>query len=217
MDLLIITHTAEHRPEALARCQASVASMLPEGARHIVMIVPGVEFLVPARMAAIYTNPGKLVCFVDDDDIVINDSLRICKAAHEANDVGFVFTDEQMTRKLDGKTLANNSGVRTYEDLLDNPRRFHHLTMYRTDYVPKYHLGLHEEQSGTGIEFLLKAGAGLSHGALHVPIIGYDWTLDPTSLSAPKSKKPKFDHLLHEAFSLEGNRTGPVPTYEVPA
>lgn len=206
MKLAVVTFTNHSRPELLARCKRTVARWLPEDAEHVIVELDGFDNFGQARKDAL--NLAPVVCFVDDDDEVVNDSLRLCRDALLRHDAGFAFTDEKIIVQHTGASSVRD-GRRTYEELFTDPWKFHHLTMYRTAYVPD----LPTAGIVSGSEWLLKVGAGMTHGAVHVPVVGYNWWRYKASMLRKKTGKT-YTEVQALADSYKGMKSGLVPQYK---
>lgn len=168
-DIAIVTHTLHRSPWA-GEAMQSVLRNMPDNAIHVVE--DGSRGLETVRPMALRKAP--FVCFVDDDDIVVNDSIRLTYAALEAYpEAGVAFTSEVMIDEA-GHVLRHNNNPVTYQDVANMPTAIHGLAMIRTRCVNP-EAAAFARAYGAGIDWLTVASAALEHGAIHVPIIGYHW------------------------------------------
>lgn len=132
---------------------------------------------------------GEVICWVDDDDYVMNDAIPRCKRALEQIDAGIAFTNEKIAHDLAKRD------VRMYSDVATIPSAIHHLAMFRTALMNQC---VHEDylEVGAGLEWLMKGYVALKHNAVHVPIDGYFWTQSPQQ----HSKTPKWINDYSEKF-----------------
>ena len=194
--------TKGNRPMLLERCKKSVNDMLPADAEHIILPCDSKKEWPKIRIDALKLAP--YVCFVDDDDVVVNNSIPICLRAMEENDVGVVFTDEALA-DLNGNITSIRAGVRRYDDNIDTPWSVHHLSVIQSNAVVDNLDHLLDQIDG--VEWFIRSSAMKSKGALHVPIIGYKWThhKDQASKHYPQFFKRTFDIC----------RSGPIPQYAI--
>ncbi len=208
--LAVITFSMPDRVQELERCKASVQRAI-EGLDAVHVILPAVK---PAQFMQARLDSFKLgyefIAIVDDDDLVHPDAIRQCLFALEASAAGVAFTDERLVRP-DGSVLAERTGARKYEDLFSTPWRFHHLTVYRCSALPKIELGKVAEKVG-GIEWLTIAGCALTNGAVHIPQIGYDWTMHARQLHLGVHQD--IEAVKAIAAPWVGTFTGDVPQYK---
>lgn len=174
--LTVSTLTNFSRTDMLDRMQQSVALALPGGAKHLITHCAG--NYAETRMAAMLDS--EYVAIVDDDDTISADSLQLCMQALDKSGAGVAFTDEVVV-DVNGVKLGVTNSKRTYFGATLHPRAIHHLCVIKREAVNKYALELHNK-FGIGIDWFIKAGAALTHGAIHVPIEGYFWTQHPNQM-----------------------------------
>jgi hypothetical protein len=175
----------------LDQCNASVAAALPLDANHIEQ--PMVKDYTEERFEALRSFP--YVGFVDDDDTIEPDTIRACIDALDSTDAGIAFTlqrnvDEEGTELFIQRPAAN------YLDIAMHPQALHHFALIRRSAVDDEPL-LAARQIGIGIDWLMKARAALTHGAVHVPMVGYNWRVYPGQDSEQKAAT-----FLHKVSSL---------------
>lgn len=168
--LTVVTLTRNERPELLARCKESVRAAMPPGGTHCV--IECLDDFANARFAA--SQLDEFVAFVDDDDTIHPESLRLCLSALRSTGVGLAVTNEIMV-DIQGKMIQHFRGEKRYGAISVHPRTVHHLCMFRSGAVDRKALDL-DSQFGIGIDWFIKASAALQYGAVHVPIDGYSWT-----------------------------------------
>lgn len=183
--LTVVTHTRGDRPELLRQCCASVEEHLPAGAQHKVIKLDSGNDLytwASARLDSLLLD--EVVAYVDDDDYLVNDSLRVAYEAMCATKAGLVFTGERMV-DLHGKSMYDSDIVapKFSSSIACHPNVAHHLCLIRTDCVASQ-CWTHTRDYGPAIEWMIKGSAALSSGsAVFVPLIGYCWRQHPSSLS----------------------------------
>jgi len=176
MSLTVVTHTAGNRSDLLARCVHSVESQLPIGAKH--RIIQTTDFAA-ARIASL--DLDEIIVFVDDDDLVVNDSLNVCASLLASNDVGMVFTREQEI-DLNGNHIVTNCRASvTYQSIATSHSVVHHLAMFRPQYVVETRKIWKQHQNA--VCWMIKAEAAIKGGALYVPFVGYQWTRHADGMS----------------------------------
>jgi hypothetical protein len=84
------------------------------------------------------------------------------------------FTDEEEIDEAGQRVRDGLRRRRTLMDLAMHPRCVHHLAMFRPAYTPPEALAL-ADRCGRGLDWLLRAAAGLRGGAVRVPMLGYQW------------------------------------------
>jgi len=175
LSLTVVTHTNSRHPRDASACLASVQAALIERCRHVVIpLDTDLDGFIAARYAAMQLD--EVVAFVDDDDTIAPDALRLCLAALEGNSLGVAFTD-CMVQCADG-IARQGLACPTYNELLRYPAAMHHLVAVRSEYVTARSLAL-AQQHGCGIEWIMKAEAALTQGAVHIPYIGYYYVKHP--------------------------------------
>jgi len=168
MGLTVVTHTRGNRPEYLRRCQESVAADLPAGATHLVIHT---EELMAARWHALTLDD--VVCFVDDDDIVVNSSVSRCYQLLQQQDLGLVYTGEAET-DAEGNVVSEHVPVpMPVAGITLGPRVVHHLAMFRTAAVRDECWDLYR-RFNAGLEWFMRVSAAAS-GIACIPIVGYHW------------------------------------------
>ncbi len=121
-----------------------------------------------------------IIVFVDDDDYISKESLSLCVAAMADNDVGLAYTRERVLRN-DGFHCLNYL-CRNYEDIYRSPSAIHHMAAVRSSAVTERSLAL-AAKWGCGIEWIMKAEAALTQGAIHIPHTGYFYVQHPGQVS----------------------------------
>lgn len=171
--LTVVTHTYNRSSKQLERCVDSVENALPKNANHVVIDVPHDDrAFQQARIDAMKLND--MVAFVDDDDYIHPDSLRLCTDALLDTECGIAFTREIIQR--DGAKGRSRIKEFKYDLLSSSVRYVHHLTMYNTKHISSLATELNTRFNlYIGIEWVLKYDAAHRAGAIHVPIDGYYW------------------------------------------
>ena len=199
LNVVVVTHTTGNRLIELDRCKRSVEEQLEKGDSHQVIQTMG---LMKARWDSL--RLANYIAWVDDDDYIMNDSLRLCKQAIEEHDVGIAFTNESL---YEG---AVHRAPRFYSDVATTPSAIHHLCLLKTSLIPES-VWRDYEQIGMGLEWLIKGYLALKHGAIHVPIDGYHWTQHADQHSKSKEKwidpyNKVFSQLQKTLVSYAGDR-----------
>ncbi|MBS0330792.1 MAG: hypothetical protein JSR30_13125 [Proteobacteria bacterium] len=173
MDVRVVTVTA--RPENLwfGEMLASVAEGLPKGVQHIIVHSEGGAGAWNRDLWAACQG-ADAVAVVDDDDRVLPGAIEACLTALRATRAGLAFTDEEEIDEAGQRVRDGLRRRRTLMDLAMHPRCVHHLAMFRPAYTPPEALAL-ADRCGRGLDWLLRAAAGLRGGAVRVPMLGYQW------------------------------------------
>lgn len=198
MSLAVVTFTRGDRKDLLEECKQSVQACIPSDGTHHVIHVPNPESWNRARMKAI--DLAEFVCFVDDDDLVVNNSLTLCYNVIKNSSVGLVFTDEALTNERGG-ILKVREGPRFYEDVTKQPERIHHLSILRNCDV-SFPIG---PVSHGNLDWFLRTSAIRTSGAIHVPMIGYHWRQHPNQMSSVRG--------FTKRVLLDVQRTGVIPAH----
>ena len=170
MALTVVTHTSQAYGRDITRCVQSVNAALVDDCRHVVFELPGDnESYIQGRYDAM--KLGGWVAFVDDDDWIPPNVLKHCMAAIKANsDVGVVFT--RCVQLLPDGSKSLEQECHGYIDVAIRPTALHNIACINTARVTPRALAL-AKQHGCGIDWTMKAEAALTHGAVHVPTVGY--------------------------------------------
>lgn len=173
MKLRIVTVTSRPANPWLAEALESVRLTMPADAEHVVVHSDGTPAAWNSDLWAACAGT-EAVAIVDDDDRVTRGALASCVHALESTGVGLAFTDEDEIDEC-GHHLRN--GLRRSRYLMDlamHPRSIHHLAVFRPALVPHAALDL-AQRCGRGLDWLMRAAAGLRGGAVRVPMVGYQW------------------------------------------
>lgn len=173
MNLRIVTVTHRQWNPWMAEAIESVRSSMPPCAEHVLVQSDGTAARWNSDLWDACAD-AQAVAIVDDDDRVLPGALASCVNAMLATGAGLAFTDEEEIDEH-GRHLCD--GLRRSRSLMDlamHPRCVHHLAVFRPALVPKAALDL-AQQCGRGLDWLMRAAAGLRGGAVRVPMIGYQW------------------------------------------
>ncbi len=173
MKLRIVTVTSRPANPWLAEALESVRSTMPADAEHLVVRSAGTPAAWNSDLWAACAG-AEAVAVVDDDDRVTPGALTSCVRALENTGVGLAFTDEE---EIDEHGQHLRDGLRRGRCLMDlamHPRCIHHLAVFRPALVPHTALEL-AQRCERGLDWLMRAAAGLRGGAVRVPVIGYQW------------------------------------------
>lgn len=211
--LRVITHTQGKRPDLLDRCIKSVQQALPSGAEHVIIHTSSYLEWAESRVDSIISS--ELACFVDDDDEIHPDSLRLCLEALQGTNLGVACTNEVVVisdgheQRIDKK--------KTYQGVASSPREVHHLCVIRGEAVDPNIKQEIRRLGGMGVDWLIKASACLQHGDVHVPIDGYRWYMSADSDMV--RIRPKYNFMMPKILELTSQwagRTGYLKTYNIP-
>jgi hypothetical protein len=170
--ITVLTHTRHDRPDLLERCVNSVQAALPLGGRHLIVEKQKYDDWVHSRVHD--AKEHDLVAFVDDDDFIPPDALRICLDAIQSTGLGAAVTNE-VEVDLSGKTIQRAFGDRAYHHAAIHPRVVHHLCVLRGNLIDERAIELHK-RFGVGIDWFIRQSVVQQHGCVQVPIDGYFWT-----------------------------------------
>lgn len=207
-----MTLTRFDRPQWLEECKQSVQSALPEDARHIVMRHERGSNFQFKRWAHTYHADADFVAWVDDDDRVCNDALRLCVQALQETGAGVAFTHEARIDEH-GAEISRTTHPRTYRDVAMHPRCLHHLAVMRRECLDPVVFD-QAERIGIGIDWLMRAWCALKHGAVQVPVIGYEWRRHSEATSRTPEWAAAYEAampLLREVTLSLMTRNAPIP------
>ena len=180
--LTLVTHTQGSRPELLSRCIESVEKQLIPGVRHVVIQT---EEILKARWEA--KELDEYIAFIDDDDIIVADVIAVAVAAINKHKPGLVFSDQARVDETGKIISASSQRQIKYHHIGMHPGVAHHLVVMRTSVLDEADK-LHKKYSGTNqhgtLEWLMKGEAAMKGGAVHLPMIGYHWTMHPMNHSS---------------------------------
>lgn len=215
MSLAIVTLTRGQRPAWLLDCARSVRENKPANSVHIVSTCTG-DFQ-RRRFETTVNNDAKYVAWVDDDDMVVGDALARCVEALETTGVGLAFTREgrMNAEGVPGKPREVRQVTR--RDIAMHPRSAHHLAVVRKSCLAPILLE-QAEHIGTGIDWLMRAYAGLIHGAVQVPMVGYLWRAHPGQESSTGDWNARYEQAMPTLRMITkgwmGAMDAPVPLFE---
>lgn len=215
MSLTVITHTCKSWNRDITKCLDSVKEALPKNAKHLIIELDkddSYEKFQEARFNSIKFD--EVVVFVDDDDYISKDSLKLCLQALEETGAGLAFTDEVIIG-LNGKEQHNSRHV-NYDMIKCSPQVIHHMSMMRTSAVGSRSIELARKHK-CGIEWIMKADAA-SKGAIHVPIDGYFWVQHREQYSKTLKWQEAFRnniHLIGKELSNWNTLTGKIPSWSL--
>jgi len=202
LKLTVITHTRlAQYTKWVEESVKSVTDNLPPNSTHKIEVIGDLSITDFMTARANSLPESGYFCFVDDDDLVVNDSLRKCVEALDKSGAGCAFTAQAFIDH-DGQ-IIHSQKIRpiNYFEASVHPQVIHHLCVMRRDAVDidlcmkLYH------KYNAGLEWIMKASTALQHGAIQVPIIGYHWRQHPTS----NSKKSEFTSNYHGSIGKIGN------------
>lgn len=207
--LSVITHSSGDRPAFLERCKTSVNAGLKPGMIH--RVIPGFSSWSQRYLDS---QCDEFVAFVDDDDTIHPEALDRCLKAIIATGAGVAFTDEMLV-KPDLSVIQASTGLKKYDAVRVLPRAIHHLTVMRSSAIDPRCVDLHEK-IGCGIDWFMNASAALVHGAVHVPMYGYYWTIHESSHTAKDAEffRKNMRLMTNNIEALWGKRRGHIPVWK---
>jgi len=177
--LTAITFTAGNRMPWLRQCSESIADQRFEGLQHIVVDCHLKSDWLGLRLKVLEFD--QFVAFVDDEDIVMNNSLALCLRALEETGCGVAFTRQRLM-SVDGMMGRVHGDLpATHADIVRMPQGIHHLAVMRREALDmdQLHDVAKTLAHGAGIDWAIRANAAAHGGAVHVPIVGYGWRSHP--------------------------------------
>lgn len=191
MKLTVSTLTAGNRAHWLDECRESVRTGLPQGAEHVVHTIPvGADFQLERWAATMAAGDG-YVAWVDDDDLVTPDALRMCVQALDETGAGIAFTHEDRIDEFGAPVPSSPQRPISRRDVAMHPRQLHHLAVIRLQCLDPEVLRIAVE-IGIGIEWLMRAWCALKHGAIQVPLVGYHWRQHDTQESRTRQWNDRY-------------------------
>ena len=192
LGLTVVTHTTNRRRSDINRCTESIKNALPINAKHVIIECNECfDTFLFCRYNALKLDD--VVIFVDDDDYISKDSLRLCMDALNANDVGIAFTYE-IKVMTNGNHWRNTPPI-NHSEICNHPETIHHMVAYRTKYISERSLNL-ALKYGVGIEWTMSVCAALSAGAIFVPVDGYYWVQHNAQFHKDPNIQEKFKNSL---------------------
>ena len=177
MSVAVVTFSRNKWPHWTRLACESVRAALPDGAVHY--ILDGSSDWQRHKFESL--NLAQYVAWVDDDDEVSQDAIRLCVEALERHGTGLAFTSEGWMDEDGRKQDARVRPVSVW-DACSHPGAIHHLAVFRRGAVDEEALQA-ALQFGVGIDWLARARAMCLHGAVQVPIVGYWWRRHSAGLS----------------------------------
>lgn len=145
-------------------------SSIPYGVDHAV-IAPGSDFR-GGRWDGLHLD--QFVGALDDDDRMVGNPVELCMKALKETGAGIAFTYEA---RIDGSgnLIKVDRPNLTTMDVAMHPGSLHHFALMRRECISdglyemslKFHAG--------SIDWLTKSWVALKHGAVQVPVVGYEW------------------------------------------
>ena len=221
MTLAVVTHyNPEKKSQWFDEMLDSVAKNLPRDATHHLIPCRSTEEFNRMRWEAL--SLAEYVCFVDDDDIVINDSINRClKVIQDNPDVGVVFTDEKYIDEMgeEIESIHEKDRSTSYYTASQSAQTIHHLAMIRTSKVDWTARRIDEQLGSVCSCWLIKAGTAIKSAAIHLPFQGYEWRHHTSQISKGAvwneaySKKIK---VIRTYLSSQITYGGTIPQLPVP-
>jgi hypothetical protein len=148
------------------------------GSKHIVVETPTPQAWAQSRME--HACSHEFVTFVDDDDFIAEDSLKLSFDAIIGSGMGSSIVNETQV-DIEGKIIRETTGIRRYELATIHPQVVHNLCVIRGALADPRALELHNK-FGMGIDWFIRQSVVQRYGCIAVPIQGYFWTQHPTSM-----------------------------------
>lgn len=183
----------------LDRCTQSVAracARLP-GSKHIILETPTRELWARSRIEE--AQKHEFVTFVDDDDFIAEDSLRLSYEAIMQTGLGSSIVNETQV-DVDGNTIRETTGVRTYELAALHPQVVHNLCVVRGSLVDPRAFELHSA-FGMGIDWFIRQSVVQRYGCVTVPIQGYFWTQHQDTMHTKEGYGPMIAEMSYAITS----------------
>lgn len=119
-------------------------------------------------------SQGETVANLDHDDVLPPGGLEACEAALQATGAGVAFTWQ---RSIDGHGVVQRERTERVRpvDVMSTPDSIHHLSVLRTDLIPTTLLSEVRAAGLLHVDWVVRAYLALVHGAVQVPMIGYEW------------------------------------------
>jgi hypothetical protein len=172
----VVMVTQGNRPTQAA-AEASVHRQLPAGIDFHVLLDKTTDGTLAGWNDLIWKSRdlADFVAFVDDDDLVENDSIAILQQCILSTHADVAFTCERVAH-ADGRTIADRMPRQTptYGDIAMYPMASHHLAFLRTAHVAPEALVMHAN-TGAPVDWTMRAWVATHGRAMHVPIVGYTW------------------------------------------
>jgi hypothetical protein len=174
MSITLHTLTRLRHPKWLAQAINSV----PAGVKHKLIFCT--DDFVSNRWAGLQLD--ELVGAVDDDDVLRAEGLHACVAALKATGAGIAFTYEA---KMDetGRHFPPQHQAYSTRDVAMHPNVLHHFALMRSECLSMEIVDIARRFHSGSIDWLSKAWVALKHGAVQVPVVGYDWRLHDGCMS----------------------------------
>lgn len=174
------TLTRMHHPKWLAEAIRSV----PAGVGHVVYYCDG-DFR-EKRWLGLHAD--EFVGAIDDDDRLRAEGLHACVEALKATGAGIAFTYEAKIDEI-GRVLPTQFRSYTARDVAMHPNNLHHFALIRRECLDLEVFELSRQFHAGSIDWLSKAWVALKHGAVQVPVIGYDWRLHTQCMSRERVER----------------------------
>lgn len=176
--LTVVTHVNRNRNIDISRCIDSIDDSLCGDARHL--IISNYSDFLKARHEAVFKKEG-FIAFIDDDDFIERDCIKFLNDAINKNTrAGIIFSNEK--RYYSEYDIISEKAGSCYEDLLFSASKIHHICAINSEYITKKSIEL-ALQANCGIEWCMKAEAGLAHGAVHINEFLYNYVQHKNQLS----------------------------------
>ncbi|MGH7185091.1 MAG: hypothetical protein ACREIB_02280 [Pseudomonadota bacterium] len=202
--IAVHTLTRGDRGPWLDECVRSV----PQGVRYA--IVPCGNF-VDDRWRGMTASDW--TGFVDDDDRLVGDPIAACAAALQDTGAGVAFTWDRTVAE-DGKPLRDNTYPVAYEDIPNHPYAVRQFSLVRAACLDSEPRRLADAIGPHVLDFALKARVALRHGAVQVPMIGYERRRHAGGMSRLgfREQWAAAQPTIQAWFAASGRR-GPVPVW----
>ena len=120
-----------------------------------------------------YTLGGVVAC-VDWDDRLVAGAAEACVNPKDRHNAAVAFTLQRLIGEA-GEPLGERRGTVNPRHLAYKPDSIHHLTCFRSELVPLDLMSVVAACAPLCVDWVVKAYLALHHGAVQVPMVGYEW------------------------------------------
>lgn len=166
-----------------------------------------------------YTLGGAVAC-LDWDDRLLPGAVDACMNAMDRHGVGVAFTWQRLI-DADGRPLGERCSPVNRRHLAYKPDSIHHLACFRSELVPRDLLDVAAACAPLCVDWIVKAYLALRHGAVQVPMVGYEWRQHATQASHVLDAEygvqiPIARALIKTWVPLDSRQFQDFPVYEGP-
>lgn len=148
-------------------------------------MVPCSELYAGRR--ATYTGRALVGC-VDYDDRISPDAIQRCREAMYATGAGVAFTWQRLIDP-EGAPLGEETAPISPRDVCSRPNSIHHFALMQSALLPEHLFDVIEAIGAQmSVDWIVRAYLALRHGAVQVPMLGYDWRQHENQTSRVEDK-----------------------------